>query len=62
MKFLSFQNKNQDKIKPSNLRKAKLSICGSLLVLSFITIGYRVITLATPIKNISNSIVTTKNN
>ena len=61
MKFLSFQNKNQDKIKLSNLRKVKLSICGTLLVLSFVTIGHRAVTLATPIKN-SNSFAVIKKN
>ena len=61
MKFLSFQNKNQDKIKSSNLRKVKLSVCGALLVLSFVTIGHRAVTLATPIKN-SNSFAVIKKN
>ena len=61
MKFLSFQNKNQDKIKSSNLRKVKLSVCGALLVLSFVTIGHRAVTLANPIKN-SNSIAVIKKN
>ena len=61
MKFLSFQNKNQDKIKSSNLRKVKLSVCGALLVLSFVTIGHRAVTLATPIKN-SNSYAVIKKN
>ena len=62
MKILSFQNKNQEKIKSSNLRRAKLSVCGTLLVLSFITIGYRAVTLANPIKITSNFNVITKNN
>ena len=61
MKFLSFQNKNQDKIKSSNLRKVKLSVIGALLVLSFVTIGHRAVTLATPIKN-SNSFAVIKKN
>ena len=61
MKFLSFQNKNQDKIKSSSLRKVKLSVCGALLVLSFVTIGHRAVTLATPIKN-SNSFAVIKKN
>jgi len=61
MKFLSFQNKNQDEIKSSNLRKVKLSVCGALLVLSFVTIGHRAVTLATPIKN-SNSFAAIKKN
>ena len=62
MKILSFQNKNQDKIKSSNLRRAKLSVCGTLLVLSFVGIGYRAVTLANPIENSSKFTVTTKNN
>ena len=62
MKILSFQNKNQEKIQSSNLIKAKLSICGTLLVLSFVAIGYRAVTLANPIKNSSNFTVITKNN
>ena len=62
MKILSFQNKNQDKIKSSNLRRAKLSVCGTLLVLSFVGIGYRAVTLASPIENSSKFTVTTKNN
>jgi len=62
MKNLSFQNKNQDKIKSSNLRRAKLSVCGTLLVLSFVGIGYRAVTLANPIENSSKFTVTTKNN
>ena len=62
MKILSFQNKNQEKIKSSNLRRAKLSVCGTLLVLSFVGIGYRAVTLASPIKNSSKFTVITKNN
>ena len=62
MKILSFQNKNQDKIKSSNLRRAKLSVCGTLLVLSFVGIGYRAVTLASPIENSSKFSVTKKNN
>ena len=62
MKILSFQNKNQDKIKSSNLRRVKLSVCGTLLVLSFVGIGYRAVTLASPIENSSKFTVTTKNN
>ena len=62
MKILSFQNKNQDTIKSSNLRRAKLSVCGTLLVLSFVGIGYRAVTLASPIENSSKFSVTTKNN
>ena len=62
MKILSFQNKNQEKIKSSNLRRAKLSVCGTLLVLSFVGIGYRAVTLASPIENSSKFTVTTKNN
>ena len=62
MKILSFQNKNQEKIKSSNLRRVKLSVCGTLLVLSFVAIGYRAVTLANPIKNSSNFTVITKNN
>ena len=62
MKILSFQNKNQEKINSSNLRRAKLSVCGTLLVLSFVAIGYRAVTLANPIKSSSNFTVITKNN
>ena len=62
MKILSFQNKNQDKIKSSNLRRAKLSVCGTLLVLLFVGIGYRAVTLASPIENSSKFTITTKNN
>ena len=62
MKILSFQNKNRDKIKSSNLRRTKLSVCGTLLVLSFVGIGYRAVTLASPIKNSSKFTVITKNN
>ena len=62
MKILSFQNKNQEKINSSNLRRVKLSVCGTLLVLSFVAIGYRAVTLANPIKNSSNFTVITKNN
>jgi len=62
MKILSFQNNNQEKIKSSNLIRAKLSVCGTLLVLSFVAIGYRAVTLANPIKNSSNFTVITKNN
>ena len=62
MKILSFQNKNQDKIKSSNLRRAKLSVCGTLLVLSFVGIGYRAVTLASPIENSRKFSVTIKNN
>ena len=62
MTFLSFKNKNQGKIQSSNLRKAKLCVCGAFLVLSFVTIGYRSVTLATPVKNGNNLTVTTKNN
>ena len=53
MKFLSFQNREQDIIRNPNLRKIKLSICGALLILSFLAIGYRTITLAAPIKKIN---------
>ena len=62
MTFLSFKNKNQGKLESSNLRKAKLCVCGAFLVLSFVTIGYRSVTLATSIKNGNNSNVITKNN
>ena len=62
MTFLSFKNKNQGKIQSSNLRKAKLCVCGAFLVLSFVTIGYRSLTLGTPIKNGNSHTVITKNN
>ena len=62
MKILSFQNKNQEKINSFNLRRVKLSVCGTLLVLSFVAIGYRTVTLANPIKSSSNFTIITKNN
>ena len=54
MKILNFQSYSLAIIKISDLRKIKLSICGLLLVLSFLTIGYRTTTLANPIPNKNN--------
>ena len=60
MKSLTFDNKNQ--VKMLNSRKIKLFFCGTLLILSFFTIGYRTITLANTIKNVDEASLIKKSN
>ena len=57
IKLLNFLNENPFSKNVSNSRKIKLFFCGSLLILSFLIIGYRTISLANISKQIDVNII-----